>query len=1656
MVKTYTLLAAGLCGLAGFAHGADTLVSAGESVRGWKVDAKGRWHARVAPGTRSSHFFVNGQRRLRPCLPRQGWYMLGEKTAPEPGTGRQRFHAGEGRFPADWDWSGVEAFVVHAWNISRLPVAGYDPVTKTVTCAVTNETRRYMAFDEHRWYRLENVKAALGEPGDWYLDGRELIYVPMPGETPENAECVLAVKEHALVIEGQTNVVIRGRTFAYANWNMPAEGQRYPQAAANAPAMVLVRNSRNVRFEDCAFLHCGGYALEFGDGAVDCAAVNCEFADLGAGGVKIGTAWRGDHHPGTVIPYATGCTVEECLIEHGGRYEPSGCGVWIGNASHCRVVNNTIRDLYYTGVSSGWTWDRQKSPAHHNFIACNDISDIGQKRLMDMGGVYMLGEQEGSEIVGNTIRNVTVTRGSGNGIYFDQGSSFMRAVSNYVENCDSAGIFVQFNTASNRVVDNVFVNAGRAMVIHSKKWDRAAGVTFPTYLEGNRFWWDDPSTRLFYPVEPRECFLAAKDNFYTTPLSDLAESGARGFYRRDFAKPAPLCRAGRTLPRKFTVSLPEVPAVFPPCPKWSVGREREARFDNEFVTIVFDPKGRLRSIREKASGRELIAVPRPFVTAKLKDGSTLVPERMKVEEDSYLVFCLPGGGEVWYEVTPFRGGWTFEIVNRVDIRDLAQLTFGEVSPVCSREKGGLSNIVMDERSAVVLRAYSPEMEMSRVSQSELAVNDGSTYVYMKPGYGFFFRRFGLAAGPADRILGMLDGMSKAAGMDRNGCGGPRSLSSGANRASYLFGTWMDMNSADDWVRLLDKAGCQMFHLHAWWLHRGSYEVNPMCFPGGEREMKAFVDRLHAEGKKASTHSLSAVVQFADPHIRPEWFDDLVTDAEYTLAKPYRRGDTELFVNERPIDRHARVLTGSTNGNVLRLGDDLLQYSDFVQTPPYRFTGVRVAREPYLDASVYDATQALGAEAAAVLDSSTRPPQDLSRDGYGAGTRLSYLHHRYAEFVAKPGSRLAEELTDRLAAVYNGLGLDGIYFDGSEAMPTRYGIDWLRERTIAKLKPGNGGFVNSASCRNPFNWWNRSLVGTWDHPSFGPRAFNDRHIRVCAELGRADFLASDLGWWNTHTASDASRGYFPEELEYVGLKSAANDMEMSLQGPRPSDGPLSYAADMQLTVFGKWQRARYAKAFRPELNAAMKEPGREFSLVQDETGLWNLKEMRYDRHRVGSADFAKWSVESQRDTPVSLRVEALWNADTAAARTNTVKVIDASMLKELKLASAEGVKAKADGGRTIRLTARNDSAAKNASWVSLSRSFDERKLFSCGTVSTLMVKGDGSGATLNVQLRTSRIYGGGCSENLVKLDFTGWRRLVFLMRERDSDATSLFHWPYEEWNRMNNPQMTFMCPIGGQYVESASFYLNGIGPGGSVDVELGEWTSVPMTQGGLEKGAVVRVGGEDFSVPFALPGGDYAELQDGFWTHFAAVGQPLERLPAVRFPKFVRGVNPVEFRGSARAEITFVVAGDSVPAFVPFTAEQRKLMNVEYEPPFVFAPEKGLAGEAVVRVRPGERADLAFEILGPISNPVVAGRRIPVTLRDEMERVATYDGRTWQAIRITAGQCGPDNRTSPAGRQVIAEGGFDRPFETLGGGTTRLPLSADSSAGARITFFKRYR
>ena len=1073
---------------------------------------------------------------------------------------------------------------------------------------------------------------------------------------------------------------------------------------------------------------------------------------------------------------------------------------------------------------------------------------------------------------------------------------------------------------------------------------------------------------------------------------------------------------------------------------------RVASFQNDLASWTIDDGGCVDSLIEKSSCRELVKARVPFVYCVTEGGATNAPLACACDGDAKrLDFSFANGGRISLEVSEFDGGWTF-VTAGSDLRDAASVWFVNLAPGCDKYRGQLANAFSDERSAVFVRGYDAKTEM----HCDAAGEGGSLCAGAFAKFGFDGHRAGLAVAKRDGILAAVRNMAVAGGVPRSPAGGPWARGAEICRGSYLFATCMDLPSVDDWIALAERGGFDLLHFHVWWKLYGSYEIDETSFPNGIADMKKAADRVRAAGLRVGTHTLSACIEWGSKCLMPVCDTNLISDCSYTLARPFAPGDTELYVNE-PIWEHQQDVFPASGGpapgkgNALLVGRELMQYYGVSREKPYRFTKLRRGKFKC-----------------------ARGEFPVTVGGpYPAGTRVEYLHSAYASFYPKPDSPLMDATIARVDEVFNGCGMDEIYFDGSEGMGERYAVDRMRERMFRSLKHGGEGIINEASCRNPYHWWFRSRLWPWDHNWYGAKPLHDLHIRTTMQkVVREDFFATNTGWWAPLMAGRWQRGHFLDEMEYFMCKNAAHDVSTSIQCVYVTDGPLPFGIDRQMTVFGWWERARMARAFADGLQERLKPEGAEFRLRQDRSGEWMATPFETHVFRSGDASRRAWKVASQGRRRAELRVEALYGASDFEGGT--------PMLKpgaKLDVETAVGVSARVgDGsdpvhGRTLVVEAANSRGEANGAWVVASEFHKYPNLARVDGAMGCWVKGDGSGALLNLRLRLHRYSSRAICEHYARLDFTGWRYLVFLLRERDAAAFSKMKWDVSgDWKLCRSVYNSPIWSVG-PIVEKVQVCLNDVPPGGKTRVELGELRSLKVTSPAIES-PVVTVNGRAYELPFRMNAGDYAELSDGAWVLYDEQGGPKRRVAAAGSePVLAAGENALAFGAKApdaRAEVTVFAFGEPVAALRQPAERDAKWLAYEAVMPQFHAPAKGFDAPARFATRRGERARLGVEIWGPADNPevTIGGRswKFPVKLGGT-DHVVCRDGRNWRAIHIEPGytreERGEWYKMKSSSRAVIAEGAFDEALPAVQGEVEAKLSSAGASDEARVNFVKHY-
>lgn len=420
---------------------------------------------------RFTDFYVDGLRADLTRYPEEGYLQMNETEYGDP-TNRNvsskwftvqpeekpvldRMYA-----PEDW----IVSFS-HLWTDEHSPVETYDRENGRITMSYYSRREIHPGSE----YILENVRETFGKPNQWYLDRRAgmLYYIPRDrSQTPESIEAYAPAVSEFLNFAGTPDepvddIRFRDLTVAYSrgDYGSCADVLGVPgktcaadsQAVSNAHGLVNLRYSTNIAFENCTFRNYGLHGMFIGDGCHGIRVEGCTFYDGGAGGIRVcgGDLGKPEH------TRTDRNTVSDCVIRRCGRRYRSACGILLMHTASNDVIHNEISDLYYTGISCGWTWGYTGTVCHDNRILWNHIHQIGQGLLSDMGGIYLLGSQPGTRVAYNHIHDIRCKEYGGWALYTDEGSSGILLESNLCYDT-SSNSYHQHYGAANVVRNNIF------------------------------------------------------------------------------------------------------------------------------------------------------------------------------------------------------------------------------------------------------------------------------------------------------------------------------------------------------------------------------------------------------------------------------------------------------------------------------------------------------------------------------------------------------------------------------------------------------------------------------------------------------------------------------------------------------------------------------------------------------------------------------------------------------------------------------------------------------------------------------------------------------------------------------------------------------------------------------------------------------------------------------------------------------------------------------------------------------------------------------------------------------------------------------------------------------------------------------------------------
>jgi len=209
--------------------GKNAVFSAGKKITGWQKADDGLWKATLPDKAwKFEQLWINGRRATLARSPNKGYFHITEAV----GTGvfpdlkeNMNFHAFS--IPAaqfdvlksipQAERDAVLLTVTHAWAVGQCRIKALNE--EALAVQIKGRARYpFVEFEPDQRFWIENYRAALDAPGEWFLDKAkgEVLYLPLPDEDMTKAEVIAPVVTKFIVMKGAHDVHFEGISFQYS------------------------------------------------------------------------------------------------------------------------------------------------------------------------------------------------------------------------------------------------------------------------------------------------------------------------------------------------------------------------------------------------------------------------------------------------------------------------------------------------------------------------------------------------------------------------------------------------------------------------------------------------------------------------------------------------------------------------------------------------------------------------------------------------------------------------------------------------------------------------------------------------------------------------------------------------------------------------------------------------------------------------------------------------------------------------------------------------------------------------------------------------------------------------------------------------------------------------------------------------------------------------------------------------------------------------------------------------------------------------------------------------------------------------------------------------------------------------------------------------
>jgi len=439
--------------------------------------------------------------------------------------------------------------------------------------------------------------------------------------------------------------------------------------------------------------------------------------------------------------------------------------------------------------------------------------------------------------------------------------------------------------------------------------------------------------------------------------------------------------------------------------------------------------------------------------------------------------------------------------------------------------------------------------------------------------------------------------------------GVKSRRDSHTKLSYYWSGNVNPKNIDEHLKYAKMSGFRNFMIYypafltgSGYRNLGDYDYNKSLYPNEKEDLKEMLEKIEKEGLTPGLHVLHTHIGRDSRYVTPIPDHRLNVLRYFTLAKPLGKEDTEIYVEQDPVES-----TMADGTRVLKIGTELISYENFTTTAPYKFTGCKRG-----------------------IDKTTINAQPI---GYTFGL-LDVSEFGATSVYIDQNTNLQDEITEKIADIYDA-GFKFVYFDGSEGVndPFWFHVASAQYKVFRRMNPQP--IFASGAAKTHFSWHMLSGGNAFD--VFKPETLKEETRKWPAEEAprmQEDFTSINFGWLGYVVPNEKTIGTQPDMLEYVTSRAAAWDCPVSIQTnlQRFDDHPRT--AD-NLEVFRRWEEIRVQNWLTEKQKKMLQNLQQEHILLVNEQNDFELVPYEHITEAVnGSKEIRAFIFERQNDLYVT--------------------------------------------------------------------------------------------------------------------------------------------------------------------------------------------------------------------------------------------------------------------------------------------------------------------------------------------------------------------------------------------------------------------------------------